>query len=313
MNDWKPSATADNLRKRAELVARIRRFFDQRGVIEVSTPCMTACGVTDVNIDSIEVSGHGFLRTSPEYWHKRLLAAGLGDLYEIGPVFRAGESGRFHQPEFTLLEWYRLDWSWQQLADEVVALVEHCLHDDEGTRPVHRQSWQQSFQECLGIDALSASRSTLEALAGDAPPGCSHDMLLDYLFATRIQPTFDDHGITVIHDYPASQAALARLNPHNPAVSERFEVFVGSLELANGYGELCDAQQQLERFRADNRKRRALGRRTMPIDAKLIEALQQGLPQCAGVAVGVDRLVMAALNATDLSEVITFPVPVSGH
>ena len=309
MNDWPPTAAIDNLRSRAELVARIRHFFDQRGVIEVSTPCMTASGVTDVNIDSIELSHGGFLRTSPEYWHKRLLAAGFGDLYELGPVFRAGEAGRFHQPEFTLLEWYRVGWSWQRLADEVVTLIQHCLHDDQGMRPIHQRSWNECFQDNLGIDALSASRSELEKLAIDAPPGCSHDMLLDYLFATRIQPVFEENGITIIHDYPATQAALARLNPDNPAVAERFEVFVGSLELANGYGELCDAGEQLERFRADNQKRKALGRRPMPIDSNFIDALQQGLPQCAGVALGVDRLIMAALNAADMTEVISFPPP----
>ncbi len=309
MNDWRPAADIDSLRSRAELIARIRRFFDQRGVVEVSTPCMTACGVTDVNIDSIELSGGGFLRTSPEYWHKRLLAAGFGDLYELGPVFRDGEAGRFHQPEFTLLEWYRVDWSWKRLAEEAVALIEHCLQDKTGDRPVHFRPWNQCFRDTLGIDALSASRSELEKLATDAPSDCSHDMLLDYLFATHIQPTFEENGITVIHDYPAPQAALARLNPDNPAVAERFEVFVGSLELANGYGELCDAGEQLERFRADNQKRQALGRRPMPVDSNLIDALEQGLPQCAGVALGVDRLIMAALEAANITEVISFIPP----
>ena len=307
MNDWKPSARMEAIKCRAELTARVRDFFRQRGVVEVSTPAITACGVTDPNIDSIQLADGRFLRTSPEYWHKRLLAAGFGDLYEIGPVFRAGESGHHHQPEFTLLEWYRVGWSWQPLAAEVASLIQDCLDRGERQRPVQYLSWNDGFRQRLGIDGLTAVGGELEALAVDAPPDCSRDMLLDYLFATRIQPSFDPDTITVVYDYPAAQAALARIRPGQTEVAERFEVFVGPLELANGYGELSDAEEQLSRFQADNRTRKSLGRRIMPIDTDLIEALRSGLPACAGVALGMDRLVMMALDARDIREVITFP------
>jgi elongation factor P--(R)-beta-lysine ligase len=315
MSDWHSTASLDTLQRRAQLISRIRRFFAERNVTEVSTPCLTRCSVTDPNIESIELNAGGFLRTSPEYWHKRLLADGFGDLYELGPAFRAGEAGLSHQPEFTLLEWYRVGWSWQALADEVVALIRYCLDDTvttdsqhrDGERAVEFRTWNECFRQCLGIDGLEADLALLQRLADDAPPGCSRDMLLDYLMATRIQPTFDPAGITVIHDYPASQAALARLKSGDPAVAERFEAFAGTVELANGYGELCDASEQLNRFKADNQIRRSLGRDPMPIDDHLIAALEAGLPECAGVALGVDRLVMTALRERDIRKVITFP------
>ncbi|QOC23583.1 EF-P lysine aminoacylase GenX [Wenzhouxiangella sp. AB-CW3] len=313
MHSWRPSASTEALCKRARLVARMRSFLDRRGLTEVSTPLVTAGGVTDPHIESTALDrSDGYLRTSPEYWHKRLLAAGFGDLYELGPVFRDGERGRLHQPEFTLLEWYRVGWDWQELAAEVVALIEHCLDRPEAGPPAFWRSWRDCFLDQLGVDALTAEREQLENIAGETPPGLTRDMLLDYLFATRIQPEFPADRITIVHDYPASQAALARLKPADPAVAERFEVFVGPVELANGYRELLDPEQQRNRFERDNRIRRELKRTVMPIDEDLIAALEAGMPDCSGVALGVDRLVMLATNAQHITEVMSFPSPHPG-
>lgn len=307
MSSWHPTATVATLQRRAELTARIRTFFAERGVAEVTTPVITSSGVTDPNIASIELShDSGYLRTSPEYWHKRLLAAGFGDLYELGPAFRDGESGRLHEVEFTLLEWYRRDWGWRQLADEVVTLILHCLSRADGQPLVRYLAWKDCFRETLAVDGLSADDSELRRIADDAPPDCSRDMLLDFLFATRIQSAFPPDTITVVHDYPASQAALARLKPGEPDVAERFEVFWGTLELANGYQELQDVREQSARFERDNRIRAGLHRREMPVDHALIAALQSGLPDCSGVALGVDRLLMAALGASNITEVMPF-------
>ncbi|RFF27638.1 MULTISPECIES: EF-P lysine aminoacylase EpmA [unclassified Wenzhouxiangella] len=307
MSQWRPTASVQALRQRAELLERVRAFFARRGVIEVQTPLLTESGVTDVHIESIATdSPAGWLRTSPEYFHKRLLAAGVGDLYELGPVFRRGEAGRHHQPEFTLLEWYRVGWTWRQLAEEVVELIHDVLATDAGHRPVRWLGWNDCFLETLDIDALSADTRELERLADDAPGGLDRDALLDWLFATRIQPGFEDGMITVVHDYPASQAALARISEKDPRVAERFEVFLGSHELANGYHELGDAAEQRMRFERDNRARAVNQRSKMPIDERLLDALESGLPDCSGVALGFDRLLMAALGAPSIAQAVSF-------
>lgn len=303
--EWQPTASLEVLARRAILLERIRAFFSERGVTEVNTPLLTACGVSDVHIDSIATADpHGWLRTSPEYFHKRLLAAGFGDLYELGPVFRRGEIGRQHQPEFTLLEWYRVGWGWRQLAAETIELIRLAL-DDPRRRALYI-SWQDCMGERLGIDPLSCSVGELAALADDAPAGLDRDALLDWLFATRVQPLFPEDRITVVFDYPASQAALARIDPGNPSLANRFEVFVGPLELANGYHELGDAREQRERFERDNARREEMGRERMPVDERLLAALEAGLPDCSGVALGFDRLLMAALGAESISEMLAF-------
>lgn len=308
MIDWRPSASAEVIRQRAALLARIRSFFSERGVTEVSTPLLTESGVTEVHIDSVATrSPAGWLRTSPEYCHKRLLAAGFGDLYELGPVFRRGESGRNHQPEFTLLEWYRVGWGWRRLAEEVVDLIRHGLGHDPAAWKVHWLSWHAAFSQALGIDALSIDSDELSRLANDAPTGLERNGLLDWLFASRIQPEFGHNQITVVHHYPAEQAALARLDPEDERLAERFEVFVGDLELANGYHELSDAHEQRRRFEADNTMRRKLGLQPMPLDETLLAALEHGLPDCSGVALGFDRLLMAASGSRIIDQVLTFP------
>ena len=307
MTDWRPSASAAALRQRAELLSRVRDFFARRGVVEVQTPLITDSGVTDLHIESVATDiPAGWLRTSPEYFHKRLLASGFGDLYELGPVFRRGESGRNHQPEFTLLEWYRVGWGWRRLAEEVAALIDHALPMTEGTRPVRWLGWNDCFLASLGIDALAAGTGELQSLADDAPEELDRDALLDWLFATRIQPGFDEGILTVVHDYPASQAALARIHPMDARVAERFEVFAGPMELANGYRELTDAREQRQRFERDNRSRLDNGQAPMPIDNALLEAMDRGLPECAGVALGFDRLLMAASGEETIERVVSF-------
>lgn len=305
MPDWRPTADAERLRDRARLIARLRDFFAERGIMEVTTPVLTPYGVTDVQIDSVATHDPaGWLRTSPEYFHKRLLASGFGDLYELGPVFRRGEQGRFHLPEFTLLEWYRVGWGWRELAGEVIELLGHVL--DDGQRDTCFRSWSECFESALDIDALNADTASLRALDRHAPPDLNRDQLLDWLFAMRIQPKLPEGAITVVFDYPASQAALARRDPEDPRLAQRFEVFLGSLELANGYRELTDANEQRQRFERDNRIRRELGREVMPIDEALLDALAAGLPECSGVALGFDRLLMASTGADSISEVVPF-------
>lgn len=314
MNDWRPTASQATLKQRAEMLARVRAFFARRGVTEVQTPLLTTAGVSDVHIDSVATeSPAGWLRTSPEYCHKRLLAAGFGDLYELGPVFRRGEAGRHHQPEFTLLEWYRVGWDWRRLAEEVVALIHHCLDTGPDAWPVAWRSWNDCFRDTLGIDALAADTGALREMVDDAPGELERDALLDWLFATRIQPAFAARTITVVYDYPASQAALARIRVDDPGVAERFEVFAGPNELANGYHELADAEEQRARFERDNRIRRDNERTAMPMDEQLIAALASGLPDCSGVALGFDRLLMVALDADAIDQVVSFAHHPPGH
>lgn len=304
---WRPSGRFAWLRQRAELLADIRTFFSQRGVIEVNTPLISRYGVTEPQIQSIALAeGQGFLRTSPEYHHKRLLAAGFGDLYELGPVMRAGERGRHHQPEFTLLEWYRVGWGWQQLADETVALIRHCSRRSARTWDMRLVSWRELFMETAQLDPLEIHDADLRARTAALPEDCDRSMRLDYLLSTEIQPQLPSDQLTVLHHFPAEQAALAELDPDDPRLARRFEVFLGSLELGNGYQELCDADEQARRFAADNRRRADLGLPSMPVDNTLLAALRHGLPACSGIALGVDRLLMALSGANALSELVAF-------
>lgn len=295
---------ADIVKLRAQAASSIRQFFAERNVLEVMSPVLTPYGVTDPHLHSIEIdqaysqaspSQRVFLRTSPEYVHKRLLSSGVGDLYELGPVFRGHESGRHHRNEFWMLEWYRLNWSWRQLADEVIELIRRLSPARDWT--VEFRSWLSISEQDLGIDANSASlcalKSALDERLDAAPQALDHAELLDWWFASQVQPSFQAETLTVVYDYPASQAALARLKPDQPNWAERFEVFAGPLELANGYGELTEPDEQQRRFKLDNQRRKTLGLPQMPIDRTLLDAMQIGLPNCAGVAMGFERLLMA--------------------
>ena len=303
--EWRPATGREQLFARARLLARIREFFAARGVLEVTTPLLTHAGVTDPHLESIPLARNGaFLRTSPEYFHKRLLAAGIGDIYEIGPVFRGGESGGRHCEEFTLAEWYRVGWTWQALAEEVVTLIRDS---GLGPWPTRRCSWRDLARNVLGLDPLTAVPDQFNRLLAGAPADMDRPEQLDWLFVTRMQPALPSNTITVVCDFPPEQAALARIRPGNPPVAERFEVFIGDLEVANGYQELTDAAEQRRRFEEDNRRRRNLERPAMPPDERLLAALDAGLPECAGVALGIERLLMALWGEKDIARTRAWP------
>ncbi|MCC7635527.1 EF-P lysine aminoacylase EpmA [Stenotrophomonas rhizophila] len=296
------------LRQRAALNALIRGFFAARDVLEVETPILSAAGNTEPNIDSFHTcfSGHvdagsaqRWLRTSPEYPLKRLLAAGVGDCYELGRVFRNGEAGGRHNPEFTMLEWYRVGWDHHRLIEETVALVRAALGLVQRQAGLQVIDYRSLYQQRLGLDPFTATLEQLQAPLADVhihADGLNRDDWLDLLMTHRIQPGFDQDTLTVVHDWPASQAALARVRPGTPPLAERFELYLGAVELANGYHELNDAAEQRARFERDHAVRRARGAVLPPLDEHLLAALP-ALPDCAGVAVGVDRLLMA-LNRT---------------
>ncbi|MBB2805757.1 MULTISPECIES: EF-P lysine aminoacylase EpmA [Xanthomonas] len=307
----------DALRLRARLNALIRAFFAERDVLEVETPVLSEAGNTEPNIESFSTrfSGHvdagapvRWLRTSPEYPLKRLLAAGVGDCYELGRVFRNGEAGGRHNPEFSMLEWYRVGWDDRALAQETVELVRCALALVGRQAQVQVLSYRTLFVQALGIDPLSDSIETLRAPLHDIaidPDGLTRDDWLDLLMTHRLQPGFASDTLTVVHDWPASQCALARIRPGEPPVAERFELYLGAYEVANGYHELNDAQEQRARFMRDNAVRAARGLPQLPVDERLLAVLSQ-LPDCAGVAVGVDRLLMAMHGTTQIADVLAF-------
>lgn len=307
-----------SLRLRAQLNALLRQFFADRGVLEVETPILSAAGNTDPNIESFSASFSGhvdagprerWLRTSPEYPLKRLLAAGVGDCYELGRVFRNGESGGRHNPEFTMLEWYRVGWDHRQLMEETIALVEAALAMAGRRAEVVVESYRQLFLDELGIDPLHAPIDELRApLAeyGIGPDGLGRDDWLDLLITHKLQPAFPRDRITVIHDYPASQCALARIRPGDPPMAERFELFLGRYELANGYHELNDGAEQRRRFERDNAVRRERGLREIPLDESFLAVLD-AMPDCAGVAMGMERLLMCLAGTDAIADVLAFP------
>lgn len=311
------SALLQALRQRAALNAMVRRFFAEREVLEVETPILSAAGNTEPNIDSFhtDFSGHRdagarrrWLRTSPEFPLKRLLAAGVGDCYELGRVFRNGEAGGRHNPEFTMLEWYRVGWDHHRLIDETASLVQQALALVGRVATLQVIDYRTLYLQRIGVDPFEASIAELRLpLAGiqiDAA-GLGRDDWLDLLMTHCIQPHFDDTVMTVVHDWPASQAALARIRDDTPRRAERFELYLGPVELANGYHELGDAQEQRARFEADHVRRQARGDVLPPLDEALLAALP-AMPACAGVAVGVDRLLMAMGRTARIADVLAF-------
>ncbi|MFT7472661.1 MAG: lysyl-tRNA synthetase class 2 [Kiritimatiellia bacterium] len=313
MVDWKPSASLQNLQQRAYALAKIRRFFSERDVLEVETPLLASSTVPDVYIESIAAevvegnsSSKNFLQTSPEFFMKRLLASGSGSIYQIAKAFRQEEKGARHNIEFTLLEWYRLSYSLDQLMTELEQLVQEVL--DCG--PISRFSYREIFRQHLQIDPHEISLEELQQLAATEIDLSGSDLsktdYLQLLLSNSIEPKLPPYCI--IYDYPADQAALATLatDEHGVVVAKRFELFGHSMELANGYFELSDATEQRARFEKDNAARREKGLQTHDADEKLIAALESGLPSCSGVAVGVDRLLMLLVGAKNISEVISF-------
>lgn len=306
-DQWQPSASLANLQQRARLLKTIRQFFAVRHVMEVNTPVVVKTAVSDPHLDSfaLEHSG-GYLRTSPEYAMKRLLAAGSGDIYELGPVFRHGESGRWHNPEFTMLEWYRVGWVYAQLIDEVIELLRSCSPNLLALWPVQQTTYNELSQQVLGMDIANAEIPHLLDLARahgwhTHPDDTSRSILLDFIFSHLLQPALAEQTINVISDFPVCQAALAKVrNDDNHAVAERFEVFLGQLELANGYQELADADEQMQRFIEDQRQRQKLDKAIIEPDRKLLDAMRNGLPECTGVALGVERLFAVMIDQANI-------------
>ncbi|MCL4106131.1 UNVERIFIED_CONTAM: hypothetical protein GTU68_058437, partial [Idotea baltica] len=310
---WQPGASLELIRARSSIVTGIRAFFDARGVLEVETPLLCSAGATEPSIDPLIVpqnaaqNGRRFLQTSPEYAMKRLLAAGSGPIYQITKAFRDGELGPRHNPEFTLLEWYRPDYDHHQLMGELAELVGQCL-DMQAWEKV---SYRELFMAQLNLDPFTAPVDQLRAVAQQnidvSFDSQDRDLWLDLLISHLIEPQLAGMGMCFVYDYPASQAALAKIVKSDDVyVGQRFELYVDGLELANGYCELTDPLEQGRRFQADNKRRSSTGLPEIPIDSLLLDAMQYGLPDCSGVAVGLDRLIMLATGNPDIRSVIPF-------
>jgi lysyl-tRNA synthetase class 2 len=303
---------------RAALLRRVRDYFDRADVLEVDTPALSRFAVSDPQIESLAIpvsqvsSRPLYLHTSPEFSMKRLLAAGYPDIFSICRVFRDGEAGHRHQPEFTMVEWYRRDFDLQGIVDDTLQLILAALGDVAPAASAVVVDYCDALAQACAVDALNAPVDALADAAGAdehlrAAIGNEREDWLDLLLATRVLPAFAPDRLTVIRHYPAAQAALARLCPSNSRVADRFEVFHGQVELANGYVELTDGEEQRERIRLDNEARRRRGRAVRPVDAALLDALDHGLPPCAGVALGLERLQMVHDRTEDIRDVITFP------
>ena len=320
--DFRPAASWNTLRLRAELLQRLRRFFDERGFLEVETPLLSRDVVVDRHIDPLpvilfddpcqpEAGRRMWLQTSPEFAMKRLMACGGERIYQVAKAFRGGERGRLHNPEFTLVEWYRAGDSMEEGIQLLADLVCHLLP----VSGVDRLTYRQAFEERLGVDPHAACVRELAAVASSrgvivprGMPDTDRDAWLDLLLAEQIQPHLGRERPLILCDYPASQAALARVRPQEPPVAERFELFLQGVELANGYHELLDAAVLRQRNRLANALRRAEGKYALPEESRLLQAMQRGLPPCTGVALGFDRLVLLAAGAEQLSDVMAFPV-----
>ena len=317
---WPPSASFEQLRLRAGVYESIREFFKQRKVLEVDTPSLSMATTPDPNIHSFETHflGYGevrqqrrYLITSPEFHMKRLLAAGSGCIYQICHVFRQAELGSQHNPEFTMLEWYRIGMDYHSLMKEVAELVALLL-TQELAEPEYL-SYKAAFVRYTGIDPLAATLTKLRQQAQKAGltlPASGQDdkdLYLDYLMSTQVQPQLGKGRLTFIYEYPASQCALARIASDDNQVAERFELFLEGVELANGFHELADAEQQLQRFQSELERRSQAGMQPVSIDRHLIAALAGGFPDCSGVALGLDRLIQFITAKKSINDVLAFP------
>ncbi|MDV2077756.1 EF-P lysine aminoacylase EpmA [Marinobacter xestospongiae] len=316
---WQPTASLADLQARALQLAYLRDFFARRGVLEVETPVLGRHGVTDLNLDSIAarfapIAGdscdQGWLQTSPEYHMKRLLAAGSGSIFQVFRAFRSGERGHRHNPEFSLLEWYRPGFTDLQLMAEVADLVCDWL----GCSRPEVLSYRAAMQCHAGIDPFTVADEELVQRCGawvgeSLAASLDRDTLLELVMSHQVEVALAGEAPTFIHQYPASQAALARISQVDGfAVAHRFELYIGGLELCNGYWELTDPDEQRARFEADNRARQAQGKPAMPVDEELLAALSAGLPDCAGVALGLDRLLMLKQGRNAIDDVVAFPL-----
>lgn len=315
--EWKPTASIQNLIKRSQIMAEIRQFFKDRGVLEVETPALSEFSVTDVHLSTFSTQFLSpfaseaktlHLMTSPEYHMKRLLAAGSGSIFQLCRVFRNEEAGKRHNPEFTMLEWYRPHFDMYRLINEVDDLLQQILDCE----PAESYSYQFVFQTYVGLDPLSATRAQLVEKARKHGFPCeddeNRDTLLQFLFSEIVEANIGKERPTAVYHFPSSQAALAQISSEDHRVAERFEVYYKGLELANGFHELSDAKEQMRRFEQDNVQRAQMGLPAQQLDTRFLAALKAGIPNCSGVALGVDRLMMIAMNAEKIDEVMAFGV-----
>lgn len=314
---WRPTADISVLQVRARILKIIRDFFAKRYVLEVETPLVSRFGVTDPHITAMQVllndKERYYLQTSPEYSMKRLLAAGSGSIYQITRAFRGGDIGGLHNPEFTMLEWYRLGFDHFKLMTEVDEFLQTVLH----TKPAKRITYRDLFKQYLSLDPHVAIIEELKNCASGNNINFSDiisaeatlDDWLNILFSTCIEPNLTGDAVWIVYDYPASQAALAKVSDISGiALAERFEVYFQGMELANGYHELTDPKQQLIRFKQDQNIRAQLNKPMMEIDTHLLAAMEFGMPECAGIALGIDRLIMLAVGAKNIQDVMAFPI-----
>lgn len=317
--DWPPTARLAVLQQRAAMLGRIRAYFAASRVLEVQTPLLSSAATSDPQIESIATApangSRHYLQTSPEFAMKRLLAAGVGDCYQVCPVFRDGEAGRLHNPEFTMIEWYRIDFGIEQLQQDVDRVLRAACEGIRSFAPARLVTYRDSIAAACGIDCRAADAAEIRralAARGIEPMNAEawdRDAWLDLLMGAVVGPQLGHDAPVFVRDYPASQAALARLRPEpdGSQVAERFELYLDGVEIANGFHELGDALEQQRRFEQDLQVRSSRGQPVNPLDRRLLAALGHGLPDCAGVALGFDRLVMAALGLPSLTDAICFP------
>jgi lysyl-tRNA synthetase class 2 len=311
-NDWKPTASLENLKLRANLYQKIRTFFSQRDVLEVETPLLCQHTVTDPHIESFSVPVHQqknyFLQTSPEYAMKRLLASGSGSIYQITKSFRLGESGRQHNPEFTMLEWYRTGFTHHNLMDEINDFLQVILN----TQQAEKISYQALFLKYLSIDPLNCELSALKKIMHEKnicvdATDLDHDTCLQLLLSHLIEPSLGVEKPLFLYDFPVTQAALSKIRQDASPVAERFELYINGAEMANGFHELTDAAEQTVRFEKNQLTRKNNQQYIPPIDHFFIDALKAGMPACSGVAIGLDRLLMQYAKTNTIQDVISFP------
>jgi elongation factor P--(R)-beta-lysine ligase len=321
-DDWLPTCSLELLRLRAQVFADIRRFFSARDVLEVETPLLCYSSGTDPQLDfftsdycSLPNRQTLFLQTSPEFAMKRLLAAGSGSIYQICKAFRNGESGCFHNPEFTLLEWYRVGYTLRQLMDEVAELIGVLFNGRKTLNPPQRITYQDIFQRHTGLDPLVFSYQDYCAYAwnNNQPEAVSicgndHGLWLDFIFSHNVQPHLGENALCMVYSYPACQSSLARINENNSQVTDRVEVYINGIELGNGYYELTDAKEQERRFDKEIAIRRQRQRPVAVKDDRLLAAMEAGLPECSGMAIGLDRLLMLLISSANINDVLNFPI-----
>ena len=318
---WQPACELTHLRLRSQMLNTIRQFFIEKSVLEVETPLLCSNTGTDPQLDFFSTQYHSppnnktlYLQTSPEFAMKRLLASGSGDIFQICKAFRNNEQGRYHNPEFTILEWYRIGFNLNQLMDETAALIALLLAPSIQLNHIKKISYNDIFQQITGLNPLIFNVQKYSNYAKaenieDAIAFCGqdHSLWCDFIFSLKIQPALELDTLYLIHSYPASQASLARINPNNPEIAERFEVFINGIELGNAFHELADAKEQEQRFDKENAYRALNQQVQIEKDPFFLAALNAGLPDCSGIAIGLDRLLLIISQASSLDKVIAFP------